>query len=407
MKPKMTADTVQANLSWRGEFAYFRKKMPDGREKWQSLGQLSLDDARRAVKHMIQKLTAEQLEEKLGMITRRSNYAKIGTVLQAYDLYVAGIEIDPITVLGNKAALRRILATVHGDSFDVDGAETTLLTKDLLVDYSAAMIARRKEQGLALKWNPEQAKLQLQRAQRTIGSNVQQARSVFSRAALDSRPYQELELPDLKAFLEAKVGESTVVRYVPPPFQVLERIAADVPALKKQDPAMWLALMLEVNGGCRRSSAVEARWEWFVEGLDREQRPMVDLDVRYAKGGNSLVRFDWTLYQEMKAMRQDLREFIVPGADPAILAAAKEEKRPTVDREARQEVFIRLVAWLRARGLNQDVALKPNHQLRKWYIDQKRQLHGNDEAQSAAGHSDASLLQVYSQRRTFHSLRVI
>jgi hypothetical protein len=419
----MIADTLQENLSWRGDRAYFRKKMPDGRERWKTLGLLSKDDARRAVKHMLQKLTIEDLEKKLGILGR-SSYAKIGAVITAYDLYTAGIQIDPLTVRGNKAALRRILAVVQGEKFDVDGADTSLLTRALLQDYSAAMIAERKQSGLEQAWDPEELKVQLQRAQRTIGSTVQQARSVFSAAALESTAYRSLELPDLKPFLEAKVGEGTVVRYVPPPLQVLDRISADARDLKEEDPTMWLALMLMVNGGCRRNSAVEAKWEWFVEGLDRDQQPMVELDVRVAKGGNSLVRFDWGLYQEMKALRSDLSPYIVPGRDT--MTAALEERVSSLERsraaaaliaearaelalacqKARQNVFTRLVQWLRKRGLDERRA--PNHELRKWYIDQKFSQHGATEAQNAAGHHDGKLTsKVYSQRRTQHSLRVM
>lgn len=383
----MKADSKQKNLYWRGEYAYFRKKMPTGADKWQSLGRLAPDPARGLVKHLVEKLTLEDLQKKLGLIGR-SSFAKLHQVLHAYDQYTAGADIGETAVAENKAALRRILSTVHGERFDVLGADLGQLTPQLLTDYSAAMVRERKARAIAEKWDEEKTKLQLARVQRTIGSTVQHARSLFSKDALASRPYRDLELPDLSAFMAARVGSSTVVAYDPPPAQVLEAIAAATPALKAQDPAAWLALQLEVNGGLRRGSAALAKWDWFIERGPGE----VDLAVRVAKGGNSLVRFDWELYQEMKALRQDLTEYIVPGADD----------------EARQCAFDRLLVWLRARGLETEKYLKPNHSMRKWYGDEKFTQHGATEAQRALGHSSSRLTsKVYAQNRSTRSLRVL
>jgi integrase len=384
----MKADTKQENLSWRGDRAYFRMKMPGaGKDVWKSLGRLAPDDARRTVKHLVEKLSLEDLQKKLGLIGR-SSWAKVHQVLHAYDLYIAGVDITPAAVAENKAALQRILATVHGERFDVLGADTALLTPQLLTDYSAAMVAKRKARALAEKWDEEKTKAQLARVQRTIGSTVQHARSLFSKDALASRPYRELELPELAEFMQARVGASTVVAYDPPPAAVLELIARDAATLKLEDPAAWLALQLEVNGGLRRGSAAVAKWDWFVERGPGQ----VDLAVRVAKGGNSLVSFDWDLYQEMKALRQDLTEYIVPGADD----------------EARQAVFDRLLTWLRGRGLETEKYLKPNHSMRKWYGDEKYTQHGATEAQRALGHSSAKLTsKVYAQNRSTRSLRVL
>lgn len=403
----MKADPVQTNLSWRGEFAYLRKRMPSGRETWKSLGKLSKDDARRIVKQMVQRMSAEHLELQLGLITRQKNLATIGDVLAAYDRYAAGIEIEELTVRGCKNALQRVIRVVRGASVDVHGTSSAILTGNLITDYAAAMIASRKAAALAEKLDIEEREADLQAAQRTIRSTVQQARALFSAAALRSTPYREIDLPELKEFLEVQVGDSTVVAYEPPPIEVLARILADVPKLKQEDPAAWLAMMLELNAGLRRSSAVEARWDWFLDrGVDEKQGRLIYLAIRVAKGGKSLVRFDAGLYDEMKALRADLREYIVPGAAAAALQAAEEKERPAVDRKARQAVFDRLLAWLQARGLNERRC--PNHELRKWFGDQKYIQHGAGEAQDALGHSTEKLTKlVYSQRRTKHALRIV
>lgn len=400
----MKADPKQENLSWRGEFAYLRKKQPGGTEQWKSLGKLAPEDARRIVKHMIQKLNATELQIKLGMIARRSSAATIGEVIKAYDHYTAGVDIDPATVHSCKNRLRLLVRSVKGDTFDVDSAPVDILNELLVRQYSAAVIIDRKAQAKLEQWDAEKYEAKLAQAQRTIRSTVQQARSIFSADARKSPPYRALDLPDLTEFLEVKVGESTLVAYDPPPAAVLERIRQDVPALKLEDPAAWLAMQLEVNGGLRRGSAVQAKWDWFNEHPDKT----VDLAVRRAKGGHSLLRFDWDLFQDMKATRQDLGEYVVPGMDPAKLAQLPEKERPEADLKVRQVVFDRLLEWLRARGLDKDSCRMPNHALRKWFGDTQYQEHGATAAQNALGHSTAKLTStVYSQRRTKHAVRVM
>jgi len=400
----MKADPKQKNLSWLGEVAYIRKKMADGTVHKKSLGRLAPDDARRIVKLLVQKMSAEELQIKLGLISRRATVATIGEILRAYDEYTAGIEIEAETVLGVKRALQRILRTVKGEDFDVIGARSDLLNEALVLDYSAAMIAARKEKGRAAAWDQEQLEAELGQVQRTIHSTVQQARSIFSADARKSKPYRRLELPDLTSFLEARVGSSTLIAYRPPAAEILEKIRQGVPALKLSDPAAWLAMQLEVNAGLRRGSAALAKWDWFAERGGEE----VDLDVRVAKGGKSLVRFDWALYQEMKALRQDLGEYIVPGLDPATLQQLPELERAAADQEARQEVFDRLLAWLRSCGLDKETCRKPNHELRKWFGDQKFTQHGAAESQNSLGHSSPNLTATaYSSRRSVKSLRVL
>lgn len=405
----MIADSMQENLSWRGEVAYFRKKLPNGRETWKSLGKLSKDDARRIVRAMIQKFNAEELMEKLELIGKRSSYAKLSAVFAAYDAYSAGVDIDPQTVRSCKNCLRRILRVVNGETFDADNASTSTLTAALLTDYSAAVIRERKAEGEREGWDAERMQDELATAARTIRSTAQQARAVFSAAALQSEPFRKLELPDLQEFLGKKIGDSTIVAYEPPAAAVLQKIRDDVPALKLEDPPAWLALNLMVNGGLRRSSAVEAKWDWFIE----RGAGVVDLSVRLAKGNTSQIRFDWGLYQEMQALRQDLGEFIVPNGPSRRREVAERLEEPKkreamlqkVNRESRLRVFDRLVEWLRTRGLDER---QPNHELRKWFGDSMYSTHGADVAQDALGHSKQELTKtVYAQRRTQVSLRVI
>ncbi|MDR0353137.1 MAG: hypothetical protein LBI02_07240 [Opitutaceae bacterium] len=391
-----TSDPKETCLLWREnkngtKTAYFRKKI-SGKDKWQSLGELAPEDARAVVRKLRRDSALEDIEKRLGYASKRSDISTFAELFKAYDAYCAGIDIEPNTVKNNRNSASLIVRRVMGGGFDVDAARVSVFTAQLLRDFSAVTIAARKAKCAKKKLPEEEQRRQIESAQRTIRSTVRQARSLFARAALSSTAYQRLSLPDLSEAMRTVVGESSLVAYEPPPAAVVERIAAEAAALKAANPGLWLALNLEINAGLRRGSARFARWEWFSDnGKDRDGNRWVDLRVLVSKGGESIVRFDAGLYEEMLAVKADGHagaDFILPGA--------------TV--EDRDALCKALVPWLRERGLDRR---QPNHELRKLYGDQKYREHGATEAQRALGHSDSKLTsKVYASARSTKSLRV-
>lgn len=384
------ADSREPNLWWSTsttgkKIAYFRRVIA-GKDKWQTLGEVDRDTACLAVRKLRKEQNTEALLQKLELLSPRPNTATIGELLAAFDVYTAGADIAAGTAKNYKNCLKRIVAVARGLKGDAIGAaRVALLTPELLRDYKAATIAGVKAEIEAEKLDAEAADRRMATAQRTMHSTAQQARALLSREALASAAYRALALPDFGDFLNHRIGESTIVRYQPLAAGVMAGIVADAAALRTADGAVWLALMLIANSGIRRGSAVDAKWDWFTV-IDPDH---VELSVRRAKGGQSRIAFPAEVYRAMLD-KQDGPTYVLPGAE----------------RDERDEVCARLVAWLRARGL-EDTG-KPLHALRGHFLDSMRAAQGISAAQAAAGHSTPALTsKVYSQARTEKSLRIV
>lgn len=401
----LKADKKEKGLSWSTtasgtKIAYFRQQL-NGKEKWQSLGELSINDAREKVRYLRKLHALNLLNEKLGLISKRSSVCSFEELFKAYDTYCKGIKIDKRTVTNNKGCASLILRRVKGQNFDVHKAHVSLFNTQLLRDFSAKSVAERKRVCEEKKLPEEQTRKKMDSVQRTIKSTVQQARSLFAKEALCSTAYSKLTLPNMEDVMKLSIGTTTVVPYQAPSSQVINRIARDAATLKETNPKLWLAFNLEVNAGLRRGSARNARWDWFVDhGKDPKGERWIDLRVSVAKGGESIVRFDATLFDEMAALKKSAKvygtqimekkgpEFILPGDTSA----------------ERDAICKALVPWLRERGLDKR---QPNHELRKLYGDRKYSEHGAEEAQRALGHSDSKLTsKVYASARARKSLRV-
>lgn len=344
-------------------------------------------------------VAAESMLAKLGLLRQRSEVAKIGDIIGdegAFDEANRGRKIEKRSAANAKSSLRMIVRLVKGQAFDVEGANVSILTEQLLTDYEAERLRIRKEveipreiaelkaAGTPVKSEREFSDQKMDACQTTIKSTINQARSVFAEEVMQMAPYRVLKLPDLAGFMDKKIDGTTVKSYRRPQVDVLDRIRNEAPALKLEDAGAWLALQLEANGGLRRGSAADALWDWFVVSGPET----VQLQCSRAKGNETDNAFPWDRYQEMLALK-DSPTFVLPGKT----------------REEREDCAIRLLPWLRARGLDRD---KPNHELRKWAIDSRRTEHGLDEAQNFAGHSDQKLTaKGYSRGRTEKVLRVV
>lgn len=383
------ADAKETNLYWRGPFAYFRKRIGT-KDHWESMGELSLEAARRLIKIKRETAAEQAYLARWDLLKMRSDFSTFDELLAAYDLYTAGLDIEPNTVKGNKRAIGNIMRTMRGDGYDEATSRLSELTVGLIKEYEAAVIAARKARAEAAGWDKERRADELAAAARTAGSVWNQAKSLFSTEALASPAYRKLVLPDLEELRPLRIGSSSIVAYRRPAQSVLDAIKAAVPALKQSDPAMWLALNLEVNVAMRRKSGVWAKWDWLQDrGVDLDGRAVWMFQIAVAKGNQSEVRVDPDLAREMLALQPAGAEFIVPG-------------RTDADRD---EVFVRLCAWLRSMGLD---ANKPNHELRKWCADTMNARHGLTEAANMLGHSDQKLTSaVYVRHRTTKDVRVI
>ena len=395
----MKTDPKQSHLYWRGRSAYFRIRLltPNGhKDHAESLGPLALEDARRLVREKIKAAALGNYLERWGERRLRADVSGFPELFAAYEEYVAGARSpSPASAKNNVTALRSLVRAARGAAA-LEGS-LAVLDRTLVIDSEAARMRGVREAAGREGWPAERLAAALETAQNTFNSTVGQARSLFKAACLASAPYRALKLPaTLTAFMEQPVEGTTKKRYVPPPPEVIAAVLAGIKALRASDPAAWLAAMLEINAGARRSTAVEARWDWVRdEGRKCEftGEPVVSLQIAVAKGGLSAPALYRSLYEEMLAARGDAGPYIVPGETPA----------------ERSKVFKRLCRKLKAMGLNAATVgrrCNPNHELRKLCTDEMYDRHGEKAALAVTGHSEAKMLIPYIARRARHALRL-
>ena len=308
----------------------------------------------------------------LQLTRTRSDYSKLSEIFAAYDEACASRRIGALSVLRTKQCTRRIIHQATGRDPNTTDPRAGIFTRDLAADFFASRIRAVKEEAAAAEksgdaWTAEQLEKRLASAQVSAKTCLQQSKSLFARALLDSRPYRALQLPALDGFLRYNIAGSSLSRYKRPPAAVIEAIGRDLPALLESEPAQWLAFQLGVHSGLRRSSARNARWEWITENPDGSAL----LDVSLAKGNLSAVTILPEVWQAMKAARVDLSPWILPG-----------------EKETQRDAHVvALDAWLRAHGMTEDVARLPFHTLRKMYGDAMESTHGLEAARKALGHS--------------------
>lgn len=329
-------------------------------------------------------------------------FSTCGELFAAYAKVCAGRDILDATVKTTVSRFRYICAKVHGEFFDVDNARTSIVNRDLAAQFEHRVIAGIKalaahDAAINLPWSAEKLEQRLQSAKNSAKSTLQQARSLFAAAVLDSVYYREIVLPPLTEFMKYRIGGSTISPFVPPPADVWKRIVEDLPALKTQNVAQWLAFQLGVNCGLRRSSARNARWAWCVENADGS----AEMRIGRAKGNNSTVTIAPMVWAEIKGEWAKAR---AAGAEPNFILPGDNE----IGKGSRDEIVAEVVEWLRARGLTVEVSRCPFHLLRKMFGDHMRSTHSLDEAQKALGHSSNKLTHaVYSDHRSTKYVQVV
>lgn len=362
------------NLKKRGSNWFLRIKI-NGRETLKTLQTPDRELAAKRAAKLRAELTAGNWDVLLE-VGRPRSWSTLGAVIAAYRAYCDGADVTPRTVRENISCLLRIVRAVKGQAFDAEAARADLLTADLVRDYQAALIAAAKPAG----------PVAIDKAKTTAQSTARQARSLFSRRALASAPYRDLLLPDLSGFLTAPLERGERRAFREPSPEIMAKTLKAVAALRQQNPARWLALVLAANLGLRRGEAVAARWDWVTtRTLPTEDGGTVTTHVMEIikrddfdpKGTERRV----SIHPEVWAGILELREpsaYILPGTTPA----------------ARAVLFRENAAWLRKLGWEEN---KPNHALRKLFGSEFATRHGLYAAQSALGHSDPRLTsQIYA-----------
>ncbi len=344
------------------------------------------------------KLRAAQDTFAILKLTRsRNEHSTFAEIFAAYRAACAGRDILEKTFEQNIGWLEHIVRVAQGEFVDVKTQRTSLLTVDLLTTFQERKITAIKTKADAEGWSTEQLEQRMKSGKNSAKSVIQQARSLFSVELLQSRHYRDLVLPDLSKFMAFRADGSSVAPFVRPAADVWQKIVADLPALKASSLAQWFALNLGVNCGLRRGSARAARWAWCT-ALDSGE---AEMEVRRAKGGHYIVTLQADLWAELLAARAST-DYIIPATIVAAPGAELSAAELEADRDATIDA---VVAWLRARGLNNRT---PFHTLRKIFGNAMVRTHGLTEGQNALGHSKQDLTHsTYSEHRSTRTVRAV
>ena len=377
------ADSELSNLWWRPradgvEVAYIRQRVA-GRDTWKSLGIVEPRVARDLVRAELRARGNESLMIKLGVGVETKRLSTVGEVIEAYRKFWAGTRKDPQTGENNISRLMQLLKAGGGagerDSISAWCADTVRA-------FETSKVQKVRARAVAERWDAEMLEVRMTSAMRSVWGVFRQAKSIFSREALASAQFRALILPeDLDATTRLRVGDRSMPEYSRPAAAVVAAVMEGIAGLRSADPAMFLAAMMEILTGARVGTAAEAKWSWFVAhgAVDATSgRPLVAFEIRLAKGGLSVVQLYMEDVEQLRAARVGGGDFIVPGTDAT----------------ARREVFTRLQAWLRLRGLDRR---QPNHELRKLFADTVNKIHGWEKASNLLGHSDLKLKKHYAE----------
>lgn len=379
----LRADAEELNLAWRltkygTEVAYFRKRV-GGRDKWERLGEIAPKRARAIIRERRKAIGEEELMRRLGAVDVARDVAKVHELIAAYRSYFAGTTGEVATLEKN---IKSFLIVLRRGAEAAENDSLVSWCPDTVRQYESETVKTVRLKCEGKEMSKEAVEAKMASTLRTIAGTMRQARSLFAKEARQSTQYRDLVLPpDLDETLAVSVGDKQLPGYRRPAASVVQAVVQGIQGLRKSNPGMWLAAMLEVVTGARRGTLVHARWEWFVDHGASEiesGRRIVSFEIRVAKGGASVVPVFLEDYQLLLAAREGEAPFVVPGKTEA-------------DRLA---VLVSLVPWLRELGLDRR---QPNHELRKLFADSKRKAHGAEETTAALGHSTGKLLKYYTE----------
>lgn len=315
-------------------------------------------------------------------------FARIGAVLDLYDegIGLVNTGISERSARNNALALKRILEICRPDA-DFRELSSELLNEALLTDFAGKYLAPAGD-------NPRARESR----KRGGASVLRQARAVFSVAAM--KLYGSLRLPDLKEFRKARLFDAKRALVIGTPAETITKIAEAAVALRKSDPALYLAHLCYRHLGMRNVEIAAARWSWLVrrevapEGkaesgkLKAKKGTHKPKQARLAgwmvidqtedfdpKGALGRVPVPMDVMLEFERFRPKVgTEYIVP-------AATATDRHDTV--------YYRHSEWLKP--FLDESSSKTSYRLRKWAGDTIRMKYNDDASKAFLRHADGSV----------------
>lgn len=264
----------------------------------------------------------------------------IGEILKAYDS--ADKTLARKTRMGNAGALRRVVSagtgTPQGEMSRkwerVDALSSAVLTADCV----------RAFQGHA-QGKPVPDYKAVLAPNTGANSALQQARSVFSRDMMAHYEALGLRLPELKGFMTHRTLNAPSHRYKPIPQETIDRMMAELPALKERDDRLWAIVLMALTMGLRDSEIMRAGPHHVQEIKGNHYLAIVK-----AAGEAAPKRSEG-----MAAISTELKEWILARKGTHLIEAPTESERYNL-------VYKKACAWVRRFIRDRTKAL---HELRK------------------------------------------
>ncbi|RXK53504.1 hypothetical protein ESB00_17580 [Oleiharenicola lentus] len=229
------------------------------------------------------------------------------------------------------------------------------------------------------------------KAKLTANRHMRNAQALFMPDRVAFLRDKELHIPDMEPFRSVPMFQHATERYnLPPAAFMLTLVKQIMTDLANEDSAMYCATLLALHAGLRREEIVHAKWDWFIDeptGLVVHVRPEDEFAPKF--GLERKVKVSRWLHAELLRFKSKKEACILP--DYA--------------RDHNVDIVTRLVAWLKAHGVT---AIKPIHELRKWFGSFFATEYSITTAQRQLGHSTPMVTNAHYAGINFHpALRII
>ena len=256
-----------------------------------------------------------------------------------------------------------------------------LLNASLLFDFKGVRLPPQLQQHTS---RARSAKL-------TANRHMRNAQALFSADRIAFLREKELHIPDMEPFRSVTMFQHATQRYnLPDAAFMLTLVKAIMTDLVKENSAMYCAALLALHAGLRRDEIAHAKWDWFSNGptgLVIHVRPEADFAPKF--GLERKVKVSRWLHAELLRFK--------PQKGPYIL--------PEYSQDQNVGIITRLVGWLKDHGVT---AIKPVHELRKWFGSFFATEYSITTAQRQLGHSTPTVTNDHYAGVNFHSaLRII
>jgi integrase len=220
-------------------------------------------------------------------------------------------------------------------------------------------------------------------AQFTVGSLIRSSKSLFSETKV--LPYlSHLTLPSPLPFDGIAVGKLPRNRYRSK-IDTAELLAKARKDLRDEYPECWKILLLEFGAGLRRAEVDSLKWDqfqWSDESISIEVHEYGDVKTETSADE---IKVDPALLAELKTYHKTRQsEFVIESTRAA--------KVVNWNRYRCEPHFKRLLAWLRANGVNERFAM---HTLRKEFGNSISKQAGILAASTALRHANITLTRQF------------